>query len=105
MMQAIIFLLAQWRMKFYLGYDESYDDLIKFYRCDIIDCDDPYYDNGSYINDSYVVTFMDPYSWLNLEGYPNFVKNLPDHWKLIKTIELERFGFLENYQTKIYYVE
>jgi len=95
----------EWRIDFYLGYDEDYGDLIKFYRCDFIDCDDPYYNYGDFIKDSYVVTYMDPYSWLNEVAYPEFMKNPPKHWKLLKIIDLERFGFLENYQTKIYYVE
>lgn len=92
------------KLSFYFQYDDNYIKNLEVYECGKIKCNEPRYKYGDYITDSYVVTWIDPYTWINREQYPEFMKTHPEYWKLLKTIESERYGILENYKTKIYYV-
>lgn len=92
------------KLNFYFKYNKNYIQKLKVYECGTIDCNNGSYDNGSYILDSYVITWIDPYTWINKGQYPEFMKNPPESWKLLKTIDLENYGIFENYKTKIYYV-
>ncbi|MCD6367490.1 MAG: glycosyltransferase family 39 protein [Candidatus Aenigmarchaeota archaeon] len=93
------------KLKFYFRYNETYIQNLKIYECGFINCSDPYYNNGSFIHDSYVITWLDPYTWINRHQYPDFMKNPPENWKLLKEINLKNYGIFAKYKTRVYYVK
>jgi len=93
------------KLKFFFKYDDIYINNLRVYECGRIDCKDPYYNNGEYISDAYVVTWLNPYNEINIGfAYPEFMRNPPSDWILLKTIKLKNYGIFEKYDPMIYYV-
>lgn len=91
------------KLKFFFKYNETFVNNLKVYQCFGINCNDTYYDNGTYISDAYVISWLNPYTQIVTNNYPNFMKNPPEDWKLLKTIKLENYGIFDEYDPKIYY--
>ncbi|MCK4491528.1 MAG: glycosyltransferase family 39 protein [Candidatus Altiarchaeales archaeon] len=101
-----IYLPDQWcvsKIKFFFRYNKTYTQNLKVYHCAVIDCNNEYFNKGQHISDAYVVTWLNPYTWTNRD-YPEFMRNPPENWKLLKTIKLKNYGIFEKYDPKIYYV-
>jgi len=103
----IIYIPDGWsisKLKFFFKYNDTFVNNLKVYDCLTINCNISYYDNGTYITDAYVVTWLNPYTYINQNSYPNFMKNPPENWLLINSIKLENLGIMNKYNPKIYYV-
>ncbi len=94
------------KAQFFFKYNKNYTERIKYFNCDEINCNNPFYDSGEYISDAYVILESTPY-WINQienEGYlPYFCKNPPDEWILIKEIDIPNYGIFKKYNPRIYY--
>ena len=96
------------KFSYFAGYDNAFVDSLKVYECSEINCSDKYYNNGEYIADAYVVTFVSPYTYINTRNtnqkvYPSFMSSPPAHWRLLKTIELSNYGIFSKFKPQIYY--
>jgi 4-amino-4-deoxy-L-arabinose transferase-like glycosyltransferase len=96
------------KFSFFAGYDDAFIDNLEVYECSRINCSDKYYDRGEYIKDAYVVTFVNPYTYINSRNagqkiYPAFMSSPPAYWQLVKTIELPNFGIFNKFKPRIYY--
>jgi 4-amino-4-deoxy-L-arabinose transferase-like glycosyltransferase len=93
------------KLKFFFKYNDTFVNNLKFYECSSINCNSSFYDNGTYISNAYVVTWLNPYNYINQNiTYPNFMKNPPENWKLLKIIKLKNYGIFEKYDPKIFEV-
>jgi hypothetical protein len=92
------------KLKFFFKYNDTFVNNLKLYECSAINCNISYYDNGTYISDAYVVTWLSLYDYINQNKYPDFVKNPPENWLLLNSIKLKNLGIMNKYNTKIYYV-
>lgn len=95
------------KSSFFFKYNASYIDDIRIFDCSEINCDDDYYNSGEYISDAYVILEATSY-WIGFnesEGYlPDFCKDPPDDWILLKKIEIPNYGIFNDFNPKIYYV-
>jgi len=57
------------------------------------------------IKDSYIVTDINPYTYICRKNYPPFMTNPPKNWKLVKTIKLDNYGFFTKVEPRIYLCE
>ncbi len=91
---------------FFSGYDDEFFNRLVTYECSEVNCEDNNVKTGGFIEDAYIVTFVSPYSYLNLKQnntYPDFVLNPPPWWKELKTITLHNHGFFSRYSPRIFY--
>jgi len=99
--------LFRHKSQLFFEYDTDYTDNINYFNRDEIDLSDEYYNSGEYISDAYVVLEATSY-WLGFNGTPGFLpdfcKNPPESWTLLKTIDLPNYGLFEEYNPRIYYV-
>ncbi len=96
------------KFSFFAGYDDAFADSLEVYECSRINCSNSHYDRGDYIKDAYVVTFVNPYTYINTRSagrkiYPSFMSSPPAHWRLVKTIELPNYGIFSKFKPQIYY--
>ena len=96
------------KFNYFFGYADSFIHRLHIYECDVIDCTNAYYDKGEYIKDAFVVTFVNPYTYINTrnasrKSYPAFMSSPPAHWRLVKTIELPHYGIFSKFKPRIYY--
>lgn len=96
------------KFSFFAGYDDAFINRLKVYECSNNHCSDRHYDTGEYIKDAYVVTFVNPYTYINSrntgrKNYPAFMSTPPAHWRLVKTIELPNYGIFSKFKPQIYY--
>jgi len=96
------------KFKFFSGYNDDFVKSLVVYECNAINCESSFYDRGEYINGAYIVTFVNPYTYINTKRtskkiYPSFMTSPPPHWKLLKTIHLKNYGIFNEFEPKIYY--
>ena len=96
------------KFSFFANYDDAFIKRLDVYECSQINCSNRYYDRGEYIKDAYVVTFVNPYTYINTTNasrkiYPAFMSSPPAHWRLVKTIELPNYGIFSKFKPRIYY--
>jgi len=90
------------KFKFFFGYNDTIVNRLRVYECNEINCMDELYNSGKYIHDSYVVTQVSPYSFIN-NDYPGFMLSPPNNWILLKNITLETIGLFSKYNPCVYY--
>ena len=54
------------------------------------------------IKDSYIVTDINPYTYICRMNYPPFMANPPQKWKLVKTIKMDNYGIFTKFEPRIY---
>ena len=54
------------------------------------------------IKDSYIVTNINPYTYICRKDYPPFMANPPQKWKLVKTIKMDNYGIFTKFEPRIY---
>lgn len=91
------------KFKFFSKYDDSFISRLKVYNCNIINCTDEYYASGKFIHGAYVVTQVNPYTYINKHDYPRFMNSPPANWILLKNISLQTIGLFSNFNPKVYY--
>ncbi len=92
------------KFKFFSKYDENFINRLKVYDCNTIDCKNYFYNSGKFIRDAFVVTELNPYTYINPYSYPEFMLNPPKDWILLKNISLNTIGIFSKFNPKIYYV-
>ena len=107
-----IFIPDNWtlsKFSFFCGYDDAFIKRLDSFECSSqMNCSNKYYDRGEYIKDAYVVTFVNPYTYINTANtnrkiYPSFMSSPPAHWRLVKEIELPNYGIFTKFKPRIYY--
>jgi hypothetical protein len=91
------------KFKFFSQYDENFINRLKVYDCSMIDCRNYFYSSGKFIKDAFVVTELNPYTYINPHSYPEFMVNPPKEWILLKNISLNSIGIFSKFNPKIYY--
>ncbi|MCM8808116.1 MAG: glycosyltransferase family 39 protein [Candidatus Omnitrophica bacterium] len=91
------------KFKFFSQYDDSFISRLRIYECGFINCSDDFNNNGEFITDSYVVTQVDPYTYINKDSYPKFMTTPPNKWLLLTNISLPTLGIFSNFNPRIYY--
>ncbi len=94
---------AESKLKFFLRYNKTLTKRLKIFSCNLINCSDPFYGNGKFIHDAYIVVYLTPYEVLVRTDYPKFLDQQPSSWVLIKKIKLKNYGIFKRYNTKIFY--
>ena len=54
------------------------------------------------IKDSYIVTDINPYTYICRMNYPPFMANPPQKWKLVETIKMDNYGIFTKFEPRIY---
>jgi hypothetical protein len=82
------------KMRVFAKFDKNFLRRLVIYQ-------DPKFDVNR-IKDSYIVTNINPYTYICRMNYPPFMANPPKNWKLVKTIKLDNYGFFTKFEPRIY---
>jgi hypothetical protein len=96
---------SQSKFYFFVKYDyDTYRGRLHTYRFKTPQAPDAVDTADRGISDAYVVIEMSPYSYGSRERwYPDFCRNPPKQWALLKEIDVPSRGLFDRYAPKIYY--
>jgi hypothetical protein len=82
------------KMRVFAKFDKNFLRRLVIYQ-------DPKFDVNR-IKDSYIVTNINPYTYICRMNYPSFMANPPQKWKLVKTIKMDNYGIFTKFEPRIY---